>query len=62
MGYSDNTVGLALAVASSAFVGGSFILKKLGLMRAGKLGVSAGTHALLPLVDDSRDSSSGSFP
>jgi hypothetical protein len=43
MGSSDNTVGLALAVASSAFVGGSFILKKLGLMRAGKLGVSAGT-------------------
>ncbi|KAM0912074.1 hypothetical protein ACQ4PT_013034 [Festuca glaucescens] len=53
MGSSDNTVGLALAVASSAFVGGSFILKKIGLMRAGKLGVSAGgggyTYLLEPL-------------
>lgn len=42
MEVSDNTKGLALAVASSAFIGSSFILKKIGLMRAGKCGVRAG--------------------
>nr|CAB3471437.1 unnamed protein product [Digitaria exilis] len=42
---SDNAKGLALAVASSAFVGTSFILKKIGLRRAAKCGASA---ALLP--------------
>lgn len=53
MGASDNTKGLALAVASSAFIGASFILKKIGLMRAGKCGVRAGgggyTYLLEPL-------------
>ncbi|KAF0902126.1 hypothetical protein E2562_014380 [Oryza meyeriana var. granulata] len=53
MGVSDNTVGLALAVASSAFIGASFILKKIGLIRAGKGGVRAGgggyTYLLEPL-------------
>jgi hypothetical protein len=39
---SDNAKGLALAVASSAFIGVSFILKKIGLLRAGKGGVRAG--------------------
>lgn len=39
---SDNTKGLALAVASSAFIGASFILKKIGLLRAAKCGDRAG--------------------
>jgi hypothetical protein len=46
MGVSDNTVGLSLAVASSAFIGASFILKKIGLIRAGKGGVRAGHLSL----------------
>lgn len=40
---SDNAKGLALAVASSAFIGVSFILKKIGLLRAAKCGARAGT-------------------
>ena len=40
---SDNTKGLALAVASSAFIGASFILKKIGLLRTAKCGARAGT-------------------
>jgi len=43
---SDNTKGLALAVASSAFIGASFILKKIGLLRAAKCGARAGTAPL----------------
>lgn len=39
---SDNTKGLILAVVSSAFIGASFILKKKGLKRAGRFGISAG--------------------
>lgn len=39
---SDNTRGLVLAVASSAFIGASFILKKKGLKRAGAAGTRAG--------------------
>jgi hypothetical protein len=42
MEVSDNAKGLALAVASSAFIGVSFILKKGRLLRAGKGGVRAG--------------------
>ncbi|XP_066348003.1 probable magnesium transporter NIPA6 [Miscanthus floridulus] len=38
----DNTKGLALAVASSAFIGASFILKKIGLLRAAKCRARAG--------------------
>jgi hypothetical protein len=44
MEVSDNAKGLALAVASSAFIGASFILKKIGLLRAGKGGVRAGQN------------------
>ena len=44
---SDNAKGLALAVASSVFIGTSFILKKIGLLRAGKDGVRAGQNLLL---------------
>ncbi|XP_058098872.1 probable magnesium transporter NIPA6 isoform X2 [Magnolia sinica] len=53
MGISDNTRGLILAVASSAFIGSSFILKKKGLKRAGAAGARAGaggyTYLLEPL-------------
>ncbi|CAI0438401.1 unnamed protein product [Linum tenue] len=53
MGVSDNAKGLILAVASSAFIGSSFILKKKGLSRAGIAGTRAGaggfTYLLEPL-------------
>ncbi|XP_021679236.2 probable magnesium transporter NIPA6 [Hevea brasiliensis] len=53
MGVSDNSKGLILAVASSAFIGASFILKKKGLKRAGAAGTRAGvggyTYLLEPL-------------
>jgi hypothetical protein len=47
---SDNAKGLALAVASSAFIGVSFILKKIGLLRAAKCGARAG--AICSLLRD----------
>ncbi|KAI4299887.1 hypothetical protein L6164_033308 [Bauhinia variegata] len=53
MGVSENTKGLILAVASSAFIGASFILKKKGLKRAAANGIRAGvggyTYLLEPL-------------
>ncbi|KAK9177335.1 hypothetical protein WN944_029356 [Citrus x changshan-huyou] len=53
MGLSENSKGLILAVASSAFIGSSFILKKKGLKRAGTSGTRAGvggyTYLLEPL-------------
>ncbi|XP_022969501.1 probable magnesium transporter NIPA6 isoform X1 [Cucurbita maxima] len=53
MTISENTKGLVLAMASSAFIGSSFILKKKGLKRAGATGVRAGvggyTYLLEPL-------------
>jgi hypothetical protein len=42
MGMSDNVKGLILAMASSAFIGTSFILKKKGLKSAGATGTRAG--------------------
>ncbi|KAF8730893.1 hypothetical protein HU200_016765 [Digitaria exilis] len=39
---SDNAKGLILAVSSSAFIGASFIVKKMGLRRAADSGVRAG--------------------
>lgn len=42
MGVSDNTRGLILAMASSLFIGTSFILKKKGLHRAAAAGTRAG--------------------
>jgi len=39
---SDNAKGLVLAVSSSAFIGASFIVKKMGLRRAADSGVRAG--------------------
>ncbi|XP_050146138.1 probable magnesium transporter NIPA6 isoform X3 [Malus sylvestris] len=53
MGVSENAKGLILAMASSAFIGASFILKKKGLKRAGAAGTRAGvggyTYLLEPL-------------
>ena len=40
---SDNEKGLVLAVASSVFIGSSFILKKKGLKRAAANGTRAGS-------------------
>ncbi|RVW38549.1 putative magnesium transporter NIPA6 [Vitis vinifera] len=45
MGVSDNTRGLILAMASSAFIGSSFILKKKGLKRAADSGTRAGAQS-----------------
>lgn len=39
--YSPNLTGFGLAVASSAFIGSSFIIKKKGLQRAGASGTRA---------------------
>ncbi|CAL0326906.1 unnamed protein product [Lupinus luteus] len=50
---SENRKGLILAIASSAFIGASFILKKKGLKRAANHGTRAGvggyTYLLEPL-------------
>ncbi|XP_073106537.1 probable magnesium transporter NIPA6 isoform X6 [Elaeis guineensis] len=40
--FANNLKGLLLAVASSAFIGASFIFKKKGLKRAGASGARAG--------------------
>ncbi|XP_039068526.1 probable magnesium transporter NIPA6 [Hibiscus syriacus] len=52
-GLSENSKGVILAVASSAFIGSSFILKKKGLKRGGISGIRAGvggfTYLLEPL-------------
>ncbi|KAG6516739.1 hypothetical protein ZIOFF_027213 [Zingiber officinale] len=40
--FADNLKGFILAVASSAFIGASFIIKKKGLKRAGAYGSRAG--------------------
>lgn len=39
--YSANLIGFGLAVASSAFIGSSFIIKKKGLQKAGASGTRA---------------------
>lgn len=39
--FSDNLIGFSLAVASSIFIGSSFIIKKKGLQRAGVSGPRA---------------------
>lgn len=39
----DNVRGLTLAISSSAFIGSSFIIKKIGLKKAGDSGVRAGS-------------------
>ncbi|CAM0874732.1 unnamed protein product [Alopecurus aequalis] len=47
----DNAKGLALAVSSSAFIGASFIVKKMGLRRAADSGVRAGYGGYSYLVE-----------
>ncbi|KAK7359286.1 hypothetical protein VNO77_01239 [Canavalia gladiata] len=46
---SDNVTGLILAVSSSIFIGSSFIIKKMGLKKAGTTGkrAASGGHAYL---------------
>ncbi|XP_015689415.1 probable magnesium transporter NIPA2 isoform X1 [Oryza brachyantha] len=39
----DNVRGLTLAISSSAFIGSSFVIKKIGLKKAGDSGVRAGS-------------------
>ncbi|KAG8070731.1 hypothetical protein GUJ93_ZPchr0006g44869 [Zizania palustris] len=39
----DNVRGLTLAISSSAFIGSSFVIKKVGLKKAGDSGVRAGS-------------------
>jgi hypothetical protein len=41
--FTANLIGFSLAVASSAFIGSSFIIKKKGLQRAGASGARAGS-------------------
>ena len=41
-GMSEQTIGLALALSSSLFIGSSFVIKKRGLRRAGASGLRAG--------------------
>ncbi|XP_044980575.1 probable magnesium transporter NIPA4 isoform X2 [Hordeum vulgare subsp. vulgare] len=48
---TDNAKGLALAVSSSAFIGASFIVKKMGLRRAADSGVRAGYGGYSYLVE-----------
>ena len=40
---ADNIRGFALALSSSVFIGSSFIVKKIGLKKAGMYGVRAGS-------------------
>ncbi|KAB2600729.1 magnesium transporter NIPA2-like [Pyrus ussuriensis x Pyrus communis] len=51
MGVSENTKGLILAMASSAFIGASFILKKKGLKRAAAAGTRAGVGGYAYLLE-----------
>jgi hypothetical protein len=48
--FAANLKGALLAVASSAFVGVSFIVKKKGLRRAGAAGARAGPLPARPAV------------
>lgn len=47
---ADNIRGFALALSSSVFIGSSFIVKKIGLKKAGMYGVRAGCALLLNLL------------
>ncbi|KAK1267682.1 hypothetical protein QJS04_geneDACA009175 [Acorus gramineus] len=49
--YTDNLKGFVLAVASSAFIGASFILKKKGLKRSGASGPRAGAGGYRYLLE-----------
>jgi magnesium transporter len=45
--FAANLTGALLALASSAFIGVSFIVKKKGFRRAGAAGARAGDHLFL---------------
>lgn len=45
----DNVRGFALATSSSAFIGSSFVIKKIGLKKAGDAGVLEDTHIYMNL-------------
>jgi hypothetical protein len=47
----DNLRGFALATSSSAFIGSSFVIKKIGLKKAGDAGVRAGCASHLCLLE-----------
>ncbi|KAI7843812.1 hypothetical protein COHA_002710 [Chlorella ohadii] len=48
---SEQTVGLALALSSSLFIGSSFVIKKRGLRRAGASGLRAGSGGYSYLLE-----------
>jgi hypothetical protein len=52
---SDQSIGLALAVSSSIFIGSSFIVKKQGLRLAGSSGLRAGAPPAAVRAAGSRD-------
>lgn len=43
----DNLRGFALATSSGAFIGSSFVIKKIGLKKAGDVGVLEATHTYM---------------
>jgi hypothetical protein len=43
----DNVRGLTLAMSSSAFIGSSFVIKKIGLKKAGDSGVLEVIHTCM---------------
>lgn len=49
--YRTNIIGFGLAVASSAFIGSSFIIKKKGLLRAGAYGSRASSGGYRYLLE-----------
>lgn len=57
-GRYDFYIGLALAISSSIFIGGSFILKKKGLLRLAKKGSMRAGTALLLYIQIKSDPSS----
>lgn len=48
--FDDNLKGFILAAVSGVFIGSSFIIKKLGLRRAGASGTRASKHSFLDSV------------
>lgn len=51
---TNNLIGFILALASGAFIGSSFIIKKLGLQRAGASGPRAGKYFLILIFWEKR--------
>jgi len=51
-GRYDFCIGLVLAMSSSIFIGGSFILKKKGLLRLARKGSMRAGKCMLKKLDD----------